>query len=233
MQIEWRSRTGHHRTANSDAACYFVSEEFAIVGLVDAAESIDSQRFACDWARIIVQAAREASAPIDAGEILENLRAAQFNLRYTYLAERASYSLVAIHRQTGYATVFWAGDCLVGLLTSNVESPSEVAWLCQPHTADTHLSAAGVLIQSANNLKHLITRSINARRFIPPDSVSLSVLPGQAVVMVTDGYWRENCTDCDSNHHKCSDDASRLTIDFNNGSLEIYWDTDVENLISF
>lgn len=224
--------TGFHRTINSDAACYFVSDNLAAIGLVDASEGPGSQHFASEWAETIVQAAQEVGSTLSTESIVDCLRAAQTTLRDSHLTARASYSLVTISRQTGAAKVFSAGDCLVGLLPPDWQSYDDVRWLSEPHTADNQLNAAGAPNESTSDSQHLITRSINARRFSSPDIESFSIHPGQAILMATDGYWRSCPLDCGVDHPESEDDASRLIITCNSEPFAVHRDTDVANLSS-
>lgn len=224
MRIDWFSQTGSDRANNCDAACYGLLEQAIAIAIVDAAESEKAQEFASYWAKTLVAAANTSGYSKDSSGLLNELENAQAELRHTFLHEIASYAMAVIHPQSGEGALLSAGDCLVGISAKSAVDLESVSWLNPPHTADRQMSQMGELPSPASGIEHVLTRSINAKRFVAPDITGFSIREGQKLVMASDGCWREPASSEES------DDSSRLSLTWKDGRLEVHQTSDTENL---
>ncbi|MDP2139272.1 MAG: hypothetical protein Q8L20_00535 [Gammaproteobacteria bacterium] len=222
MHIHWRSRQGRQRISNNDAAAIFVSQVSTIAMVIDVAETgPNGQALAKHWATTIVQKSFALPHPITAEQMVAIMRDEQRSLRHHYLHEVASYSLVCIDHETNHLHVLSTGDCLAGL-GNNIEMPQ---WISHPQNLDHQYSSMDSNRHA--NGRHLITSSLNARRFDMPYTTSLSLLPDAMVLLSSDGYCVEHLQS-GGNFDELDDDASLLTL--TPGSRGVDSDTDCENL---
>lgn len=202
MHIQWTSRQGRQRATNCDAAALAIAHGQLIVMLVDAAErSASSQGFASHWCRTIVQRLGQLNEPIDANHACAVMQHQQRLLRHEYLFECGSYCLLILNLKELKGTLLHVGDCLTTTLHANQQQES----LNQPHNL---LQQPGIQIPDS---RHILTRSLNARRFHQPHQSPVALTSATQLQMVTDGYWAEHLA-----HSRplqtLDDDASILTI---------------------
>lgn len=231
MQINWVSQTGRERAHNCDLACCCVAENLIVMGLVDAAESQKAPAFANHWAKTIVAAAYNIGFNPDSTGIVDILSKAQKIQRHSYLNEIASYCLVVVDRCSGEGIVLSAGDCLVGLAGASAHQDYDVKWINSPHTADVPLKALGEPTAATSDFQHLLTRSINAKRFTEPETNMFWISTGSKLILASDGYWRERESDTNTEFTNTTDDASCLTLTWRTQDLAINQKTDTENLL--
>lgn len=227
MRIDWFSQTGSDRAKNCDAGCYGMTEQTIALAIVDAAESEKAQEFSRYWAETLVTAASTFGYSKDASRIFSELANTQSELRHQFLHAIASYALVVIHFPTGEGVMLSAGDCLVGISADNSIDLGGVDWLNSPHTADRQMSEMGEVPRLESGIEHVLTRSINAKRFVPPEITSFLISEGQRLILATDGCWREPLRE--ANGQK-SDDSSALSLTWTVGDLTVHQESDTENL---
>ncbi|TVP61268.1 MAG: hypothetical protein EA349_00460 [Halomonadaceae bacterium] len=231
MRIDWYSQKGQSRERNCDAASYCETSHGLAIGLVDASERQASQQFAHHWAKTIVSAAVSSGFDLGGALITAALKEAQAGLRETFLHQIASYSLVVINRKSGAGAVLSVGDCLVGVSGTNKPSKSGTNWLNTPHTAEAQLQSHGLADAVLPGAQHLLTRSINARRFHEPDIHSFRICNGYKLILATDGYWREYGGDAAVDLKQLQDDASYLALTWGESPLELEQNSDMANLL--
>jgi serine/threonine protein phosphatase PrpC len=206
MQVSWFSRQGRGTRTNNDAVALGFKGDFLLAMLVDAAEKgSNGQGLARHWARTIVDAALAGTQPPDCASIIRLLSEQQRELRHHYLHEIASYCCVLIDLQTCQVHILHTGDCLVG-----TRQPSgRLQWLITPHT----LSNQPLSPESfpAGTYGHVLTRSLNARRFYPPAYFTTAFDPATEILLSTDGYWNEHLEQ-GVDLQQLQDDASLLCI---------------------
>ncbi|OGT70010.1 MAG: hypothetical protein A3H44_14670 [Gammaproteobacteria bacterium RIFCSPLOWO2_02_FULL_57_10] len=226
MHIHWKSRQGRQRISNNDAAAIAISQVSTIAMVIDVAETgLNGQSLAKHWATTIVQKSFALPHPITAEQMIEIMRHEQRKLRHHYLHDVASYSIVCIDHESNHLDVLSTGDCLVGL-GGKSETPR---WISHPqNVGHQYYSMPSVSVDQRANGRHLLTNSLNARRFDMPYTTSLSLLPDVAVLLSSDGYWVEHLQS-GSNFDELDDDASILTL--TPGSRGVDSDTDCENLL--
>lgn len=216
MRIHWSSRQGTQRERNSDAVTLGQNRQLLVCLLVDAAErTAASQTFARHWGlRIVPQVLATWRGQPD--PVLALLNDEQGALRRDFLLEVASYSLLCLDRDMATVHVFQVGDCLVGERQGDA-----LEWWSRPHTLATWPPA-----QNDSHSRHLLTRSLNAKRFCLPELHIRPFVPGTRLVMATDGYWAE-CLQDSMKQGNCLDDASYLQIEA--GDATFSHDTDTDN----
>lgn len=131
--------------------------------------------------------------------MLEILKKEHQHLRENFLHEVASYALLALDANSGAARGFYVGDCLIGHY-----SDTGPAWWYQPDTLDIACGGNG-------DNRHILTRSLKARRYTTPQVVTRNVASGDTLILATDGYWAE-CLSEGGTFGATQDDASYLTV---------------------
>lgn len=216
MRIHWSSRQGTQRKSNNDAVTIGQLGHLLVCLLIDAAERTPcSQHFARQWGLQVVPKVLEVWQG-ESKPVLALLSAEQSVLRNRFLLELASYSLLCLDEQTSMYQVFQVGDCMAGEHQGN-----DLVWWTQPHTL-----AQSSADQRDPDTRHLLTRSLNARRFCPPEVHTRDLSPGTQLIMATDGYWVE-CLQDGKLPGNCHDDASYLQIEPGNATFS--HDSDTEN----
>lgn len=199
---QWHSRQGTNCTENRDACGILECGTYTFCVVVDA--SPRGERgipFNACWIASVLDRLGPGLPSIDA--VLAALREGQQHLRAgRFFAEKASYIAVLLPRDAQDAHVFWCGDCTLG-----IQSPEgTIEWLTRPHTLDNVLEDLNLDADATK--RHIVTRTLNARRFQTPE---VRTIPAHAPgwwVLATDGY-RYQETD-DTGHPK--DDCSALLI---------------------
>lgn len=209
MPISWMSRQGQRTRTNNDAAAVGHKDHYLLAMLVDAAEQgSNGQGLAQHWAQTIVRAALSDKQPPDITSITHLMREQQRELRHHYLYEIASYCCVLLNLQSRQLHILYTGDCLVGTHQAN----GRIDWLTTPHTLSnqppySQMPPATVTAEQ----RHLLTRSLNARRFCAPDSYTTVLEPAASLLLCTDGYWYEHLKQ-GVDLQQLQDDASVLSL---------------------
>ncbi|MDI9780675.1 hypothetical protein QM325_23235 [Pseudomonas putida] len=219
MQIGWISRKGKTSLRNSDAAAYGRKDHFVLAMLVDAAEKGDGQDFARHWCRVVIDAALGASQQLSLEGLVGIMRAEQQYLRQQHLHAIASYCCVLVDQQQQLLHVAHVGDCLAGIQPLG----APINWLNRPH----NLQDQPIWSKSPRTAesRHLLTRSLNAKRFCAPDCLTTQLSPDARLLICSDGYWHEHLhTGVDL--HCVNDDASMLRIAPGEPAIELQSDCD-------
>lgn len=222
MQLSWTSRQGRQTRANSDAVAIADHGDQWLALLVDGAEiGGNGQALAHHWATTIAGLVRHRSQPLTPASLVQRMRAEQLQLRHHFLRDIASYCCVLLDKPTGHLDVLFTGDCRAGLQ----QAGGRIAWLSMPHTLDqqppySHTDQPGPR-------SRLLTRSLNARRFAPPEHLSSRLDATTTLLLCTDGYWLDHLqrgTAVD----QLPDDASVLTLA--PGEPRLHQQSDTNNL---
>lgn len=220
MQVGWISRQGKARLSNNDAAAFGRKGDYVLAMLVDAAERGDGQGLARHWSRTVIDAALgEAQQPSREG-LVGIMRAEQQRLRQDYLHAIASYCCVLIDLQQQLLHVAHVGDCLLG-----IQRPGElINWLNRPQNLQEQAIWPGAA-SGINESRHLLTRSLNARRFCSPDWQMTHLPFGARLLLCSDGYWHEHLRS-GTNLQSINDDASMLSLEYGEPAIELQSDCD-------
>ena len=141
--------------------------------------------------------------------VITLLKALQKELRKEYLLNIASYLILLVPKGAAdiKAQVIHCGDCRLGTRLSD----GSIIWQTNVHTA---ANPEGLWFSENDCSKpdrHILTRSLNARRFHTPDVQQLSFSDATRWLLCTDGYWAEHLL-AKKSWLKLEDDASCLKI---------------------
>lgn len=182
MQIGWKSRQGRSNKSNNDAVAVSQRQQFWLAMLVDAAEKGQGQRLAQHWCQTIIQSAVAASQPLNTDELVRIMRAEQQLLRHEHLLAIASYCCLLIDLQEQQLHVLHVGDCMAGLKLG-----ADTCWLTRPHTVAAQPFWPSEVSPSPES-RHLLTRSLNAKRFVRPECRTVPLPPDARILVCSDGY---------------------------------------------
>ena len=221
MQIQWTSRQGRRRSNNCDAGALAMTDTQLFAIVVDAAErGPKPQEFAAHWGQSIISQLVLFGATISPDEAYIIMRQQQIQLRHEYLLEIGSYCLAILNVDDYNGTVMHTGDCLASIVLPN--QPPQ--WLTRPH----NLQQQPGMEAQAN--RHILTRSLNARRFANPHCNEFILSPGAHIELCSDGYLTEHLSEVQP---LCSleDDASLMRIKLElTPPLHLNLDSDCDNL---
>ncbi|MEH6387445.1 MAG: protein phosphatase 2C domain-containing protein [Pseudomonas profundi] len=220
MHIQWTSRQGRRRANNCDAAALAITSSQLIVMLADAAERSDSsQRFAAHWCQTIIRQLSTLDTPLNPDLACTLIQQQQRLLRHDYLLECGSYCLLLLNLENRQGTLLHVGDCLVAAVI--LGQPPQ--WLNQAHSSQQQ---PGV---GSNANRHVLTRSLNARRFSHPHQSAVAFAAETELRFYTDGYWAEHISQSQP-FDSLDDDASILTIKLvDDGPAKLRLNSDCEN----
>lgn len=214
MHACWFSQQGHERVRNSDAAAVGQIDQYLLAVLVDGAEKGPrGAELARHWADTALQVLAEAAA-LPATMVNARLKQEQTKLRCGFLRDIASYCMVSVDLDTLVTQIWHCGDCRVGL-----RHPTEARWLTTPHILANQpgLPFTRLPVEQQRRQQGL-TRSLNAKRFCPPEQQTCSLQQGQALLLSSDGYWQEPL-ETNTLQYRRRDDASLLTLPIKSAPL--------------
>ena len=226
MRACWFSQQGRERGRNSDAAAVGQQGQHLLAVLVDGAEKGPrGAELARHWADTVLQALAEAAA-LSQATVDSRLRQAHAQLRHDFLRDIASYCMVSLDLETLAVHVWHCGDCRVGL-----RHPTETRWLTTPHIlAHQPGLPSSRSPEEQERREQQLTRSLNARRFCPPEHQAFTLQQGQTLLLSTDGYWQEHL-EAGTPRRCLRDDASLLTLPVGSGPLaHVEQASDTDNL---
>lgn len=215
MYWQWNSRKGNERQSNNDAVAVINGKTFFFAMLVDAVEKSDkSNQFACFWAKTIVSSILSMGTHPSTEDLLNIMRNTQKHLRHQFLHETASYTALIYNKMSQEAQVIACGDCRLG-----VDVSGGINWLTKIHTLMTAFDYSLGDVKKDLMTRHTLTHTLNARRFIQPEIVSINGLKNEQWLLCSDGYWAEHL-DENISWEQLQDDASCLTISMNKLSTQ-------------
>ncbi|MFV0455629.1 MAG: PP2C family protein-serine/threonine phosphatase [Pseudomonas sp.] len=224
MQVGWISHQGLQRRSNNDAAAVGRKGGYLLAMLVDAAEQGNGQALARHWARTVIGTALAAELPPDTASLIRLMRAEQQQLRRHYLHAIASYCCALIDLQHRQLHLLQVGDCLAGIQRHD----GNIDWLTRPHNLKEQLIWQDYTLDTPNN-RHLLTRSLNARRFYSPECQTVTLPPDVGLILCSDGYWYEHLQQ-GVGLEEVEDDASMLRLGLAEPGL--WQQTDSDNLFT-
>lgn len=220
MQIGWTSHKGKERLSNNDAAALGRKGNYVLAMIVDAAERGDGQGLARHWSRTVIELALGESQQLSLAGLAGIMRAEQRRLRQNHLHAIASYCCVLIDLSQQLLHVANVGDCLTG-----VQLPgASINWLNRPQ----NLHNQAIWPEDARQIeesRHLLTRSLNAKRFHAPHCLTTNLPRNARLLLCTDGYWHEHLQS-DSDLQSSKDDASVLSLENGEPTIELRSDCD-------
>lgn len=241
MEISWTSRQGRRRRHNSDAAAIGYCDDYLVATIVDAAEKEANgkvltgtnergERLAQHWAISSTAAILGAGLVNDVEGIIAQLAEHQKILRNDFLHDIASYGVLIINGESGAMKWIFTGDCRLGLQSN----AGKIEWVNSPHrleNAELYQRAADHAGKTQPGsekqiAQHMLTQSLNARRFVLPEVIELSLAEDTRVLAATDGFWCEHIFR-GVEFGNLEDDASWLKIA--KGSRTLHETTDTPN----
>ncbi|MGY4730725.1 hypothetical protein [Burkholderia pyrrocinia] len=199
---QWYSKQGAACAENRDACGIFESETYTFSVVVDASPRGERgiQFNACWISKVL---SRMGSELPSARSVLSAFHEGQKHLRTErFFAEKASYVAILLPRKAQDAYIFFCGDCSLG-----VRSPEgNIEWLTRTHTLVNALEEFGIGTDISK--RHIVTRTLNAKRFREPEVRVMPVNVSGLWVLATDGYRYPEIDD--TGHSK--DDCSVLLI---------------------
>lgn len=146
------------------------------------------------------------------------MREAQQRLRHQgFLYERACYAALLLPHDSTTAFALVCGDCCVGYRPEG----GQTEWLTRSHTLANVCSDLGIEVTSAR--RQIVTRTLNVRRFEPPQVTQCDRLDAGAWILATDGFIAEQ-TLSDNLHQ---DDRSCLQVGL---GIQEYRESDSDNI---
>jgi serine/threonine protein phosphatase PrpC len=157
----WYSRQGTTCAENRDACGIFESTAYTFSVVVDASPRGErGVLFNTRWIMTVLDRLRPEVPSI--ASVLAALHAGQKRLRTErFFAEKASYAAFLLPREAKDAYVFCCGDCTLG-----ARSPDgNIEWLTRTHTLANTFEDLGINADASE--RHILTRTLNAKRFQP------------------------------------------------------------------
>ncbi|PTP11651.1 hypothetical protein CWO27_22410 [Vibrio sp. 10N.286.51.C3] len=224
MNIEWFSRKGAERDQNSDFTHIFESANYLYLIMVDPSnKGNNGNDFAHWWGALVVEEIKKEEFDNFYESLVNVMKKIQPKIRLDYLKETASYAILRITKTTLCVEVIHAGDCRVAL-----RKEVELTYKTNVHTLANRSQWFGeehYLCES----RHLVTKTLNARRFSMPDYTKFQMNRSEILDVMSDGYWIEYLVIHKQVEGLC-DDASRLSIDFSKLNCHSI-DSDVVNYV--
>lgn len=213
----WRTHKGLHCHMNGDAGGVFLSAHHVVAVLVDEINPTEARfSLAKHWVRAVVQTAQGLGAQLDPDSLVQGLKEEQGRLRSTgFLHQRAVYAVLVLEREGRRGWALHCGDCRVGSLRPGQKE----LWHTNVHTMANVLGEMFTEEHALRQERHVVTRCLNARRFVLPE---LTFLPEgcDRWVLATDGYWIDHLIR-QIPIEELPDDASLLSLDLS----ATEWDT--------
>ena len=227
IEVEWLSKKGRQRNFNNDAVAVSCVDGFLVAIIVDAAEKIlngrvlygendQGKRLANYWAETCLSAIIDNDLLLDRFRFFEVLSAQHKKLKFDYLHDVAYYGVLIVDTKNNSADWYYVGDCLIG----QEGQDNRVSWLHSPDRANELFEPS---LESVS--KHVITKSLNAKRFDYPDHLALDSVNNMGdLILATDGYWCEHLQDGVA-MSDLEDDCSVLKIKYGNKIFRAKTDT--------
>lgn len=203
--VSWTSQRGQHCTDNRDMGGYFAGEQFTFALIVDISQrGPRGADFAYEWTRHVLEGVRHHSF-LSPEEVITAMKQACQALRRYYPAESGSYAAVIVNSQRRTAFSISCGDCRVG-----IRQGEHIKWLSPVHTLAASLTSAEGAAPELSPNRHILTRSLKAKRYTQPDVMHFEAELG-SILLATDGYWVEHLIE-QVPFHQLADDASYLML---------------------
>jgi serine/threonine protein phosphatase PrpC len=181
-----QSLKGLDRAYNQDFIGVINSTSYVFSIVIDVAtKSHDSREFAHYWVNSVLDSVKLLSvvSPITIQEMLKELQA---GLRDCYLHDTASFLCFYWERSNNDAWCVTLGDCRLGL-----KRLKSIEWISPVHTAANAFGEEFTAQMANLSKRHIVTRNLNAKRYMRPDIVNLDLDLNDTIIMATDGFWAD------------------------------------------
>jgi hypothetical protein len=187
--IQWDSRRGRESKHNCDAGGVVVRDHFTFAIVTDAAEGkgVVPASYASDWVKNILNIIA-GETDINPRSVIEIMKKAHSSLRRRYINERACYGALLFDHASEIAVAYSCGDCRVGRQIG--EEPPE--WFSTVHSKVNWNGTPFQQWHAEHPDRHIVTQTLNPRRFEPPEQRGMPFIPGASWVLATDGFWIEH-----------------------------------------
>jgi len=232
FNFKWYSHSGSITDDNRDFCGVKLNQEYNLYIIVDGTTcSPNSGEFARE---IVKKILKIDTTPLTQNSLSQNLKQIHTKLRFKYITDSASFLLV-IQYPNGRLITYHSGDCLVGKHSNG----SQIEWLISPHTLANAITSKRTHDLANDPLRHQLTRSFRARRFIEPEFNTIQLSPSDQFLLASDGFWAELSTEAQADliqkgttPTKSLDDISYLSLNIpiNN---RIAPENNIDNLIVF
>lgn len=221
MSVSWTSRQGRDCHDNRDMGGYHAGAQFVFALIVDISRrGPRGAGFARDWTRHVLEKVRNHES-LSPEEVITAMKQACQALRRDYPAESGSYAAVIVNSQRRTAFSISCGDCRVG-----IRQGEHIKWLSLVHTLAASLTSAEGAAPELSPNRHILTRSLKAKRFTQPDVMHFEADLG-SILLATDGYWVEHLIE-QVPFHQLADDASYLMLSAGSSAVS----SDCDNWLS-
>lgn len=195
---QWYSEQGTTCAENRDACGIFECATYTFSVVMDASPRGERgiQFNACWISQVLDRMSAELPS---ATSVLSALHDGQKHLRAErFFAEKASYVAILLPHTTQDAYVFFCGDCSFG-----VQSPDgNIEWLTRTHTLANASEKFGINADASK--RHVVTRTLNGRRFQAPEVQAIPAHASGLWVLATDGYRYRETDDTGYPQDDCS-----------------------------
>ncbi|PLW81433.1 hypothetical protein CWI75_15495 [Kineobactrum sediminis] len=187
LYYEWHSAPGSLTEENRDH-CGIAERTDAWLAIVIDGSTTGPHggELARELACRLVDGFFASGPPVTEQQICDFMRKAHEDLRRQYPADSASY-FIAVQSEQNRVMTFHAGDCRIGKVTQD----NAIEWLSVAHTLANATAPLSDTALSVHPGRHLLTRSFRSRHFERPECDQCSLLPGEMLVIATDGFWAE------------------------------------------
>ena len=185
----WQSRRGNARSINCDGGVVSISRNCMVAAIFDGVgQTQPVQSYVQFWMRYFAKAALRL-ARFSVQMFRHFIEQGQYLGRASgYFWETLAYAAIVFDFEAHKAWAISCGDCRVGGLCSD----GTIDWLTPVHTG---ANAFGEPFERENarlNQRHLLTKSLNTRRFCEPAILDIEISQAESAVLATDGFWLEH-----------------------------------------
>lgn len=185
-KIRWYSRKGQGRKQNCDVAGVIVKQNYLFAVVADAAENSGraSAEYVYTWIKQLIDNI-SISEEINQNIVLEKMQDAYLCIRQQFLKEKACYCALLIDFSKSDVIAYSCGDCRVGWQYGD----ECIRWFSVVHSIANWKGEEFSEKHAASPNRHIVTKSLNAKRFNFPDMVGGTYKKNVSWILATDGYW--------------------------------------------
>ena len=185
LNAQWFSRKGSARKQNSDACAVFLSRSHTLAIIGDASErGLRGAKYVEQWMRFIVDQISQTAMP-SREIVLSKMEQGQVTMRQQFPAERACYGALFMDHDNQVAWTFSCGDCRIGVQLAN----GDLRWITPVHSRANWRGEEFTIAHALSSSRQTVTRTLNSRRFDPPEIVEATYNSSASWILATDGYW--------------------------------------------
>ncbi|GJH05949.1 hypothetical protein [Paraburkholderia terrae] len=179
---QWRSQRGTSRSENRDACGVFQSQTYTFSIIVDASsKGKRGVSFNATWIGQLLTRLESGAPSMES--IVSWMREAQQSLIHQgFLHEKACYAALLLPNGSTTAHILICGDCCVGYCPDG----GQTEWLTTSHTLAKVCTELG--IEGPAYRHQIVTRTLNVRRFDPPEVTTCDRAQRGTWLLATDGF---------------------------------------------